>query len=206
MLLEPSDVAEFLNGYMDLMRDLSGRNPSSSVEWDDARDEMLKCLEQNPDASNHPMAQAVRQSVSGRFCFLKSYRDHCAVCHLKSNQFYAVRSLTTPLEEIIDEFSIVHLCLVPFKGMTVCDGLVRSSGTSPGSNLIKNLRDSYWAAKKEGRLIWDPLQTPKQLKPEVSTKVKAAGSSFTAKQGQYLAYIFYFTKIHRRAYPSLPFS
>ena len=73
--------------------------------------------------------------------------------NMDSSLYYAVRSLTTPLEEMIAEFSIVKTCLIPYKGMFVCDGLVVANNIHLGKNLVKDVRDGFWEARRSSALI-----------------------------------------------------
>ncbi len=204
MLIDESEGSFFLEQYKELLAHHYGAEPSSGEEWAEARDQMMLRVKTGAeDISGKEMTeveQAVREAVTGRFCFLKRYKDHYAFCHLESGRFFAVRALTTPIEEIVEEFSVVTTCLIPFREKMICDGLVVSANIYFGKNYTKEMRDSYWNAKREGTLIWN-LSKARTMPPKKtpSTGRTQTLSKPTATQGQYLAFIYYYTKVNGQA-------
>ena len=158
MLLDPDQAHDFLHRYMNFMSAVTNKTAQSAEEWYSLRDEMLAQFHANEiplnDIEDTHLFESVSKSISGDFCFLKRYKDHCAVRHLESNKFYAIKSLTTPLESMVGEFEIVTLCILSFNGELLCDGLVRPQNIRLGKNYTKEFRDSYWEAKRNDNLIW----------------------------------------------------
>lgn len=158
MLLDADQAHDFLQRYMNFMSAVTDKTAQSAEEWYCLRDEMLDLFHANEITSNDiedkALFESISRSISGDFCFLKRYKDHCAVQHLKSNKFYAIKSLTTPLESMVGEFEIVTLCILPFNGEILCDGLIRPQNIGLGKNYTKAFRDSYWEAKRNNKLLW----------------------------------------------------
>lgn len=204
MLLDESEALAFLQLYKGLIAQFHGEDPGDRDEWLEARNGMIQAISDGGDETLAVIADkeirlAVKNAISGQFCFLKRYKDHCAFLHLDTNRFYAVRSLTTPVEQLADEFSVVQAVLLPFRGKIVCDGLMGAAGVYLGSNYTKEIRDSYWSAKREGSLIWgDESDSPQ---PKLNSEAAAAPSTKapTKSQGQYLAFIYYYTKVNGQA-------
>lgn len=199
MLLDETEALEFLDRYKRLISDCLGREPSSLEEWLTARDAMLAELAtgslENEQTELAEVIAAATEAVVGDFCFLKRYRDHCAFFHLESQLFYAVRALTTPIEEIVADFTLIRACLVPFRGKIICDGLISNRNVGLGRNYEKQVRDGYWAAKNEGGLI-GLAPKPKRGKKRPQSSLTTAPGVPTRTQGQYLAFLYYFTKVN----------
>ncbi|WP_269541954.1 LexA family protein [Cerasicoccus fimbriatus] len=201
-MISPEIAVEFLTRYKALLSEFS-ENPASLEEWVDARDEMhaqLPTLNQAELAAfeDDEMVAAIIKAVRGQFCYLKTYRDHDAFLHMESGQCYAAQSLTTPLEEMLAYDSLVETCLIPFAGHMICDGLLRPTSVLLGKNYSKSFRADYQKAKKSGALIWsldDAKQAPKAKKKPATSQQ----AILTDKHGQYLAFIYYYIKVQRKA-------
>lgn len=61
--------------------------------------------------------------------------------------------LTTPLDDLVEEYSIIETALIPYANKIVCDGLILGSGILIGKNMAKELREGYWAAKRSGESV-----------------------------------------------------
>ena len=157
MLLDPKEVNDFLTGYKALICDSFGSVPDDLESWVVGRDKMLQQIQQGDLSQGNEVSNEwkgrIDNVVSGKFIFLKRYKFYCAMQNMDSSLYYAVRSLTTPLEEMIAEFSIVETCLIPYKGMFVCDGLVVANNIHLGKNLVKDVRDGFWEARRSSSLI-----------------------------------------------------
>lgn len=162
MLLPPSQAQEFLKGYKALITEVFGREPSNMEEWVQGRDETMRRVLHNEvedlSAQHGAWIERISQATSGDFIFLKRYKNYCAMQHMKSEVFYAVRALTTPLEEMFPEFSIITACLIPFNGMMVCDGLLRSGNVLLGRNMMNQARDDFWVARRSGALVFSQTE------------------------------------------------
>lgn len=156
MLLQPKDATDFLRDYKELLTLISGAMPNGIEEWVDARDTMLtrwRDFQAREELNANPLYRVLPYVVHGRFCFLKRYKKFCAMRHLDSGDFFAVHSLTTPLEKMLPEYCIIKACLFSFRGIIVCDGLVRSENMLIGKNMAKEIRDDFGAAKRKRTLI-----------------------------------------------------
>ena len=157
MLLELDDAAEFLEGYKVLIGAFSGDEPANLQSWVKARDKMLEAVGEGSCSEEFKAfpewKERIAKAVSGKFVFLKRYKQYCVMQNMEDETYFAVRSLTTPLEEMIPEFSVVEACLVPFNGAIVCDGLVVANNIYLGKNLVKEVRDGYWKARRSNALI-----------------------------------------------------
>ncbi|NWK57752.1 hypothetical protein HW115_19190 [Verrucomicrobiaceae bacterium N1E253] len=157
-MLLPDNIAQrFLEQYQTLLRSILGHEPSSLNDWVDARNklaEVHKNCELNDGYDfDDDFRDGLRNAIYGDFCFLKRYKNYCALQHIDSSVFYGARSLTSPLEEMISEYSIIQTGLIPYQGTIVCDGLVQPSNMLLGKNYAKSMRDAYWSAKRGGELI-----------------------------------------------------
>jgi len=97
--------------------------------------------------------KSIRSGVCGKFVFLKKYHKGYVLQNIDSGKYYQVAALTTPLEELAGEYSIIDTAILPYANQLVCDGLVISHGVSIGKNIAKEIRDGYWLAKRSRELI-----------------------------------------------------
>ncbi|MHC4525590.1 MAG: hypothetical protein ACYSU8_08670, partial [Planctomycetota bacterium] len=83
----------------------------------------------------------------------RKYKNWYAFQNLDTNQYFTALGLTSPIEEMVEDFSIVKTALVPYQGPIVCDGLIVNENVLLGKNMMKDCRDGYNQAKKSGELI-----------------------------------------------------
>ena len=182
MALSKLDVQEFLSNYKALIEAVTGISPDGFEEWLDARDKMLGSWQQakvSQQLSENPIYQVLPQAVYGQFCFLKKYKSHYALQHVDSKQFFAVQVLSTPLNEMLPEYSMVETCLLSFNGLIVCDGLLRGSGIILGNKMAKSMRLAYWDAKRSGELI-EQFNMPEFNKEQLEEDVAADTPSLSS--------------------------
>ena len=156
MPLSEQDIEEFLLHYKTVISITTGQVPDGFQEWVESRDAMFsrwQDIETDERLKENPIYDVLPDAVHGRFVFLKKYKSHYAMQHMESEKFYAVQALQTPLDEMLPEYSVVEACLLPFKGVIVCDGLLRGGDVILGNNMMKAIRESYWKAKRSNALI-----------------------------------------------------
>lgn len=111
------------------------------------------------------------------------------------DQVYAVLALFDPFDEVLPYVSLPYYTkavLLPFKGKIIYDGLLQGYAASFGGGVKDNLKETYLAAKQNGRIIesFDPQkqtaknavskQTIKDLGPiieEISQQARKLRSS-----------------------------
>ena len=96
---------------------------------------------------------SMKSGVFGKFVYLKKYQKGYILQNIDTGKYYQVSALTTPLEELAGEYSVIDTAIIPYAKKLVCDGLVLSHGVSIGKNMAKEIRDGYWEAKRSGELI-----------------------------------------------------
>ena len=158
MLLGEQASDEFLSKYKAVIAYLNGGvYPGSSEEYAEFRDEIFSHLdeiqEDLADVVGMEFIDSLRVSILGAFVFLKRYQKGYVLQHIDTGVFYQVACLNTPLDSLVDEFSVITTALIPYANGLVCDGLVLGHRTILGKNMVKEVRDGYWAAKRAGCLI-----------------------------------------------------
>ena len=156
MLVNSSIANDFLSSYIAVLTEINdGIQPQNTEEYIECRDFLYSDLASLSTYKNisRDLKNAVKKVVYGQFIYLKKYKDWYAFQHLDTNQYFAALGLTSPIEEIVEEFSIIETALVPYQGSIVCDGLVVKKNVLLGSNMMKECRDGYHQAKKSGYLI-----------------------------------------------------
>nr|WP_067293668.1 hypothetical protein [Marinobacterium profundum] len=96
---------------------------------------------------------SIKSGIFGKFVYLKKYQKGYILKSIDTGKYYQVAALTTPLEELIGDYSVIETAIIPYTNKLVCDGLILSCGVSIGKNMAKEIRDGYWEAKRSGELI-----------------------------------------------------
>jgi len=156
MLVNSTIANEFLASYKSALAEVNGgKMPQNIDEFAECR----KLLYSNsaPIADYKSVAEdfknALSKSIYGQFIFLKKYKSWYAFQYIETAQYFAALGLTSPIETMVEDFSIIETALVPFRGLIVCDGLIINKNILLGKNMIKNCRDGYFQAKQSGELV-----------------------------------------------------
>jgi hypothetical protein len=104
------------------------------------------------------LLEGYRKRISDQFFVYKHLSKHTIVRAWGSHQFYAIKSLGTPLSElIIDTPTVVNLVILPFNGQIVFDGFVERFGPiiTIGPTMRKSFHAEYQAAKKNKQILME---------------------------------------------------
>ena len=158
MLLDDCVSDEFLSKYKAVIAYLNnGVYPDGSEGYAALRGEIFIHLDEIQedlvDVVGMDFIDSLRAGVFGAFIFLKRYQRGYVLQHIDTGVFYQAACLNTPLDSLVDEYSVITTALIPYANGLVCDGLVLSHQTLLGKNMAKEARDGYWAAKRSGHLI-----------------------------------------------------
>lgn len=158
-MLIPEEHADlFLKKYQLIMAYLNeGVMPGGMEEFAALREDVYLAFEDEEDVykeiAGSSFVDSLKAASFGNFVYLKKYKDGYVFQNIESGRYYRALALTTNLEEFLPEFCVVTTALVPYNDYLVCDGLVFMSNTLLGKNMIKDVRDGYWEAKRNGSLI-----------------------------------------------------
>ncbi len=90
---------------------------------------------------------------AGQFIALKHLKKHTILLSMeKSLRVFGVLGITTDLSEILPAPSIVETVLLPFRGVIICDGIVKG-GIWVGRNMEHNFNRQYMQAKRADKII-----------------------------------------------------
>ena len=158
MLLKPELASEFLSKYKSILTHInSGQPPSDIKEYVAARsklyDDSASFNSALKKAEEIDFVEPLKSAVHGEFVYLKKYKNGYVFKKLDTGIFYQVTALTSPLENLVHEYSIIKTALLPFPNQLVCDGLISGGNTLLGKNLAKEIREAYWEAKKAGNVV-----------------------------------------------------
>lgn len=161
MLLNPELAVDFLNKYKAVLSWINaGKSPETIEEFADLRsqlyldpDHISQISHSIPKVVDDDFIRAVKQAVYGEFIYLK--KEKCGYIFQKADTavFYQTAAITSPLEDMIDDYSMVETALLPFANQLVCDGLIASKRIVLGRNMIKAIREAYKDAKKKGTVV-----------------------------------------------------
>lgn len=96
-----------------------------------------------------------KQFIAGEF-FIERMLKRYAVFISSDNEVYGVLALHQPFQEIFDSSSLpvfVKTVLLPFKGRIVFDGILEPYSISFGRGVSSSLKETYMAAKQNGKVI-----------------------------------------------------
>ena len=96
---------------------------------------------------------SIKSGIFGKFVYLKKYKNGYILQNIGTGKYYQASGLTTRLEEIVTEYSVVDTAIIPYADTLVCDGLFLSHGVSVGKNMATEIRKGYWDAKRSGELL-----------------------------------------------------
>ncbi|ELB2899438.1 hypothetical protein QNE73_004506 [Vibrio alginolyticus] len=158
MLIESKLAEKFLFEYQLVMTYINnGKIPEGLADFVALRDELYDCVSEVKANMSHAVSSELLESLDnaiyGRFIYVKKYKDGYVFLYPDSNQYYQVKGLTSLIEEMCPEYSVVNTAILPFSGELICDGLLVPFNASFGSAMKKEIRDGYWLAKKSGTLI-----------------------------------------------------
>ena len=156
MLVNSTIANEFLASYKAVLAEVNGgKSPQDINEFAECRKSLysnsVSIAEYTSIAED--FKNALSKSIYGQFIFLKKYKSWYAFQYIETGQYFAALGLTSPIETMVEDFSIIEMALVPFRGLIVCDGLIVNKNMLLGKKIIKNCRDGYFQAKRSGNLI-----------------------------------------------------
>ena len=157
MLVKTEIANEFPQKYKHLMRLLNNdAEPKNINKYAILREQIYKDIERIEKSFSEIIGvdfiSSLRLGDFGRFAYLQKYKAGYAMCSLQNKKYYLVLALTTPLEEFVNNYSIITTAIIPYKGFILCDGIIVSQNITIGKNMSKDLRDEYWLAKKNSEL------------------------------------------------------
>jgi len=120
MLVSQFVAKNFLKNYKKLMTYLNnGEEPADLEEYMRLREllfDRLKKEEKNlvKLVVGNNFYEALTLARYGRFVYLKKYQKGYVFWDIDDGRFYQVLALTTPLETLLDEYSVCGTTLVPY--------------------------------------------------------------------------------------------
>ena len=156
MLVNSTIANEFLTSYKAVLAEVNdGQSPQGIEEFAKCRKSLYSNAVSIAEYTSiaEDFKNALSKSIYGRFIFLKKYKSWYAFQYMETGQYFAALGLTSPIETMVEDFSIIETALVPFRGLIVCDGLIITENILLGKNMIKNCRDGYFQAKRTGDLV-----------------------------------------------------
>lgn len=158
MLVDQDIADDFLFQYKQLLFFLNDDvEPEELTDYVQIRNLLYENLEsaqqQYKAIVGADFLNSLLSAIFGKFVYLKKYRNGYVLMNVQDNTYYQVLALTTPLEHVVHEYSVIETAIVPFKDQLLCDGLIQHQGMFIGKNMSKELRDGYWDAKRSGELV-----------------------------------------------------
>ena len=158
MLIDNKLANVFLSKYKTVLSSInSGIQPDTNNEYvylrSQAFDNINKIEKNAINAVGHEFIESIKSGIYGKFVYLKKYQNGYILQNIETGKYYQVAALTTPLEELTSEYSIIETAIIPFANQLICDGLIIHQGIHIGKNMQKEIRNGYWQAKRSGELI-----------------------------------------------------
>ena len=158
MLIQKSYSDSFLENYKLAMALINnGQYPEDMNEYGELREELFDRIHEIESELSNALemefVKTIKQGLFGKYIYLKKYQKGYVLKNLGNGNFYQVLALTTPLEALVPEYSIIDTAILNYKGHLICDGLVIHQGVVLGKNMSKEVRDEFWKEKRSGNLI-----------------------------------------------------
>ena len=97
-----------------------------------------------------------KRAIHGYFAVERHLRGGPIFISLEDNRVYLVKGLASTWQELFERCPmpvIMTATLLPFKGVIITDGLFSLTNVTVGPNYREGFKDTYMAAKQEGRII-----------------------------------------------------
>jgi repressor LexA len=184
MLLPPNDAADFLRTYKEMLTRVAGHELKSALEFIDARRAFFECTDiANPPTDDKDLLLGLKEAVFGKFVVARHLARHTKFISAQNSSVYCVRGVTTELEEIAPVWTMVETAVMKFRGYWICDGLISALKIHIGPGMKREFLEML---RSKGKRSSESTQDPEKSR------------GFTPKQGQYLTFIYYYTKINRQ--------
>jgi hypothetical protein len=114
-------------------------------------------MEENPQSLSEEelmILQSWKNFHRGDYFIERLLKNHAIF--ILGDEVYAVLALYESFEDVLSYVTLpyyAHAVLLPFKGKIIYDGLLQGYAVSFGSGISHNLKETYMAAKQNGRII-----------------------------------------------------
>ena len=166
MLLHHNEAMHFIDGYKTVLLEVlksSGETLSGQITRDlvKARNylkekpqllhEAIQELNAQKNSVDPHIEQALLTMRIGRWVHLRSTKRYVLILDESLNSAYAVRALTTPLNELTgSSSSIFEAAILEYKGEFLCDGLIVGP-IQIGPGLRADINNTYTKIKENGQ-------------------------------------------------------
>lgn len=141
MLIPEAKAWEFINGYRDLLERFTGKRLRSSATCQKARDQWFAQGRPIKDEWEVPaaLAASLQSAFFGKVIIMRHLKTGTEVVY-GDDVRRKVRGLTTPLEEMIEPWSVVETVVCQFHNQWITDGLLADLQVFIGPGLQRDLR------------------------------------------------------------------
>ena len=144
MLIESNNAQYFLKFYKLILMNFAGKALNNASEFVHVRNKFYeKKNEINnffPKDADDDFRNGIKKAFYDNFIYLEKVRNGYLLRNVKQNKIYLVKAITTPLEEIIEEFSLIKTAILPFRGQIIFDGLFEKNNILIGPNMMKEIK------------------------------------------------------------------
>lgn len=120
-------------------------------------DDFLEVQGEQLSPEDRAIVAGWKRYVRGTFVVLKHLKKHTIfLSGEEETRAYAVLGLTTDLSELLPSHVLptyIETVLLPYKGVIVCDGILRGYNLLIGPNMTRDLKAEYQDIKKAGKVI-----------------------------------------------------
>jgi hypothetical protein len=157
MLIESHNAQYFLTFYKLTLMNFAGKALNNTLDFVSARNTFYEKTNETykfcPKDADNDFRNAIKKAFYDDFIYLQKVRNGYLLRNEKQNNIYLVKAITTPLEEFIEEFSLIKTALLPFRGQIICDGLFEKHNVLIGPNIMKELKEEIKEKRKHNEII-----------------------------------------------------
>ena len=157
MLVEKIFADTFLVSYKALLK---YRNdcvePKNVNEYESVRTKMFENIDDLTDLKCEVTAdfiESIKTGIFGKFIYLKNYKNGYVLFHIESNKYYRVLGLNSPINELVESFSVVRTAIILYNSIYICDGLVADLRVLVGKNMAEEVEANYYKAVELGEVL-----------------------------------------------------
>ena len=157
MLIESNDAQYFLKCYKLTLMNFAGKALNNALEFIPVRNSFYEKKDENnnflPKDADDDFRNGIKKAFYDDFIYLEKVRNGYLLRNEKKNKIYLVKAITTPLEDIIEDFSFIKTAILPFRGQIICDGLVEKHNILIGPNMMKEIKEEIKEKRKYNEII-----------------------------------------------------
>ena len=143
-----------LKQFLDIDSQIKFKCRQEFIKSKDILDKYLEVNSVNLSLNEINILNSFKKRITSKFIILKCLTHYAIFIDTKSDDIFAVKSLSDSFNYFFDSFPvIVSATILPFKDKIIYDGFFEGPVMYVGSNMTKSFLSEYKSAKVHGLII-----------------------------------------------------